>query len=112
MNEKITVEIDSKSVRRVNSPLFWIVSLLPGISIIFAPLYLYQCGKGEYPEASWWLVPSCFAMIYLVPLFYMTLASEVIDCIYRQTATPQTRKLPRIMGAFGRLIGRLGGRRR
>ena len=107
MNETIAVEINVKWVRRVKSPLFWIVSALTGVSLTFASLWLYWCGQGKFPEASWWLVPSCFAVIYLVPLFYIKLAGEVIACICRQTATPQARKLPRIMGAAGRLIGRL-----
>jgi hypothetical protein len=114
MNEKITIEIDRKWVRRVKSPWYWLVAALTGVSVSFAPLFLYQCGKGEYPysEISWWLAPSCFAVIYLVPSFYFWLANEVIADINRQTAPPKTRQLPRIMGAVGRLIGRVRRNRR
>ena len=118
MKEKIMVQLDGKWVRRVKSPLFWGVSALTGVSSTFAPLFLYWCGKGEFPEHSWWLVPVCFSVIYLVPLFYIRLAGEVIASIYRQTAAPRrASNLPKIMGAVGRFIGRFirhapGGRGR
>ena len=110
MNEKITIELDSKWARRVKSPLYWIVCALTGVSFVAAPRYLYQCGQGKFEEDSWWLVPVCFAVIYLVALFYISLAGEVIASIYRQTTAPRAPKLPKIMGAVGRFIRHARGK--
>ena len=37
--EKETIEIDSKWVKIVRSPLYWVVAALQGVSITFAPLF-------------------------------------------------------------------------
>jgi hypothetical protein len=77
--DKVTIQIDSKWVRIVRSPLFWVVGALQGVSLTFAPLFLYWSGKGRFfPEAEWIIVPSCFAVIFLVGLFYLRLGGEVI----------------------------------
>jgi len=39
--DKVTIEINSKWVRIVRSPLYWIVAALQGLSVSFAPLFLY-----------------------------------------------------------------------
>jgi hypothetical protein len=76
---KVTIEIDSKWVKIVRSPLYWIVAALQGVSVSFAPLFLYWSGKGSFFHGSEWIVvPSCFALILLVGLFYMLLGSAVI----------------------------------
>jgi len=46
--ETVTIEIDSKWVKLVRSPLYWIVAALQGVSITFAPLFLYWSGKGIF----------------------------------------------------------------
>ena len=77
--DKVKIELDRKWVRRVRSPMIWIVSSLTGVSISFAPWFLYLSGAGRFhPEASWAIVPLCFAVIYLVPLFYFRLGAEVV----------------------------------
>jgi len=43
-----TIEIDSKWVKIVHSPVYWIVMTLQGVSITFAPLFLYWGGKGIF----------------------------------------------------------------
>jgi hypothetical protein len=84
---KVMIEVDSKWVKVVRSPLYWIVAALQGVSISFAPLFLYFAGKGMFPHAFGWIVvPMCFAMIWLVGLFYLWLGGEVIS---------ELRKLPR-----------------
>ena len=75
----MTIEIDSKWVKIVHSPLYWIVAALQGVSITFAPLFLYWTGKGQFYRGSeWMVVPSCFAVILLVGFFYMRLGRAVI----------------------------------
>ena len=45
MSDKVVVEIDAKWVRRINSPWYWPVSALTGVSITFAPMLLYWYGQ-------------------------------------------------------------------
>jgi hypothetical protein len=76
---KVSIEIDSRWVRIVRSPLYWVVATLQGVSVSFAPLFLYWSGKGMFPSRQQWIVvPACFATIYLVGLFYMGLGGVVI----------------------------------
>ena len=76
---KVTIEIDSKWVKIVQSPLYWIIAALQGVSLSFAPLFLYWSGKGMFHHATEWIiVPSCFAVILLVGFFYILLGSAVI----------------------------------
>ena len=77
--DKVTIELDSKWVKIVHSPLYWIVAALQGVSITFAPLFLYWSGKGMfYNRSEWLIVPSCFAVILFVGFFYILLGGAVI----------------------------------
>ena len=77
--EKITIELDGKWRKIARSPLYFIVAAFQGVAITFAPLFLYWCGKGGYFTGYEWLVvPCCFAIILLVPLFYYRLGGAVI----------------------------------
>ena len=76
---KVTIELDSKWVKIVRSPLYWVVAALQGAAISFAPLFLYWSGKGFFPPGeNRFLVPLCFATIFFVGMFYMVLGSGVI----------------------------------
>ena len=76
---KVTIEVNSKWVKIVRSPLYWIVVTLQGVSITIAPLFLYWSGKGFFPPGEKQLVvPLCFAAIFFVGMFYMLLGSQVI----------------------------------
>jgi hypothetical protein len=75
----VTVQLDSKWIKIVRSPLYWIVATLQGVSVSFAPLFLYWSGKRDFFRGSEWIiVPVCFSVILLVGLFYMRLGAEVI----------------------------------
>ena len=75
----VTIEIDAKWQRIVRSPLYWIVAALQGVSISFAPLFLYWSGRGMFHHGwDWIIVPSSFVVIYVVGLFYMRLGGAVI----------------------------------
>jgi hypothetical protein len=77
--EKVTIQVDAKWVKIVHSPVYWIVATLQGLSISFAPLFLYWSGKRQfYPGWEWIIVPSCFAVILTVGLFYLWLGNAVI----------------------------------
>lgn len=83
--DRVTIEIDSRWVKIVRSPLYWIVATLQGVSITFAPLFLYWSGKGKLPFGSEWvIVPSCFAAILLVGLFYLRLGNAVVGELRKQ----------------------------
>lgn len=75
---KVTVEIDQKWATMARSPIHFIVAGLTGVSVTFAPLFLYWSGKGKfYPGYEGVIVPLCFAVIYFVPGFYFRLGSVV-----------------------------------
>jgi hypothetical protein len=75
---KVTVELDSAWAKIAQSPIYMVVSALTGVSITFAPLFLYWSGKGKFfPGYEWIIVPLCFATIYFVCLFYILLGSAV-----------------------------------
>jgi hypothetical protein len=84
--DKVTIEIDSRWVKIAHSPLYWIVAALQGVSITFAPLFLYWSGEGWFYHG--WeriIVPSCFAAIVLVGLFYFWLGGVVIGELRKKT---------------------------
>lgn len=77
--DKVTIEIDSKWVKIAHSPVYWIVAALQGLSVSFAPLFLYWSGKGMFDhESERLIVPSCFAVIFFVGFFYILLGAAVI----------------------------------
>jgi hypothetical protein len=76
----VTVEIDSRLVRFVRSRAFTVVAGLQGVCVSFAPLFLYWSGQGKfYRGYEWFVVPSCFAVICLVPLVYFRLGGPVAN---------------------------------
>jgi len=75
---KVTVDVSPTWVKIARSPIYLIVSSLTGVSVSFAPLFLYWSGKGKfYPGYEWIVVPLCFAVICVVPLFYFRLGNVV-----------------------------------
>ena len=84
--DNVNVVINSKWVKRINSPLYTIVQALTGISVSFAPLFLYFAGEWGLIGLSKWLIfIVCYGIIFLVSAFYMGLAFSVIKPI-RKTA--------------------------
>ena len=76
---QVTVEISQGWVKIARSPIYVVVSALTGVSVSFAPLFLYWTGKGKFfPGYEWLVVPLCFAMIFFVPLFYFRFVSVVV----------------------------------
>lgn len=52
--EKITVELDAKWIGRINSPFFYIIPALTGVSITFAPVFLSSwAGRMSPPGIPW-----------------------------------------------------------
>jgi ABC-type transport system involved in multi-copper enzyme maturation permease subunit len=77
--DKVTIELNSKWLRIVRSPLIWVIWTFQGVSITMAPLFLYWSGSGKlFPSLNWLVVPLCFALIFLIPAFYIWLGAEVI----------------------------------
>ena len=75
----VTVEIDSRLVRFVRSPVFAVVASLQGVCVSFAPAFLYWSGRGKFFHGhERFIVPACFAVIFLVPLVYFRLAGAVV----------------------------------
>jgi hypothetical protein len=86
----VTVKVDARWRKRVKSPLIiGPIGALTGVSLTFAPLYLFWCGQAEeFGIAEWIAVPLCFLIIYIVPGFYMKLASEVIAELLKSETPP------------------------
>ena len=77
--DKVSIEIDSRWIKVARSPVYLIIASLQGISVSFAPLFLYWSGRGNYFNGLEWLVvPLCFAVIIIVSLFYFLLGGSVI----------------------------------
>lgn len=77
--DKVTIELNARWVKIIRSPVYFIVSALQGVSISFAPLFLYWCGQGKFALAPRQIVvPLCFGIIFGVPMFYMLLGGAVI----------------------------------
>ncbi len=74
----VNIAIDSRWVKIIRSPVYKVVAGLTGVSVTFAPAFLYWSGKGKFfPGYEWLVVPACFAVIYLVPAFYFLLGTMV-----------------------------------
>ena len=83
----ISIEIDSKWVRRARSPLFRVVAALQGVAMTTAPLFLFGAANGRYGRYDYLVAGACLATIYLVGWFYMRLGSEVIGQLRNGTST-------------------------
>ena len=82
----VTIEVDSKWVARINSPLFIIVQALTGVSVSFAPLFLYWAGSwGLTGPEKWITIVVSYALIVIVPGSYMWFASPIIRQLRKQT---------------------------
>ena len=88
----VTVKVDAKWQRRVKSPfIFGPIAALTGVSLTFAPLFLLWCGQVQnFGIFEWIAVPLCLLMIYIVPGFYMRLASEVIAELLKSETLPKS----------------------
>jgi hypothetical protein len=77
-SQRITIDVNAKWAWFVRSPLYVIVSALTGVSVTFAPLFLYWSGEGTFfPGHERVIVRVCFAVIYLVPSFYLIVGQAV-----------------------------------
>jgi len=86
--DKVTIELDAKWVRQVNSPYMHIVWAFQGVAITFAPLFLFWAGTGNFFSGyKLVVVPLCFAAVYLIPRFYYRLGAAVITELRKQSIT-------------------------
>ena len=74
----VTVNVDDRLVRLVRSRLFGVVAALQGVSITFAPAFLYWSGQRKFLRYEWLVVPLCFAMIFLIPLVFFRLGNAIV----------------------------------
>jgi hypothetical protein len=82
--ESVTIQIGATWASIARSPVYWIIAALQGVSVTFAPLFLYWSGRGGYSLGyEWVVVPVCLAVMYLVPLFHFQFSNRVIEELRR-----------------------------
>lgn len=69
------VEIPDWWVRRINSPLYWVVAACSGISVSFCPYHIYEAGRDGMPLYHPWALAN-YAVIWLVVGFYSQIAFQ------------------------------------
>lgn len=79
MNKRpVTVEYSSRWLRLVGTSwVYYPVTALTGVSVTFAPLFLYQLGRADAALGDW-RVLLCFLQVVLVPLVYFRLGAPVL----------------------------------
>ncbi len=81
--KKTVIEIDESWVKRINSPLGKLAQALTGVSVSFAPLFLYFYAKGMQPLGPAWIgIPVCAFSILLAGFFNGKLSQYVIAQLY------------------------------
>jgi len=81
----VTIEINPKLVKIVRSPIYFLATGLMGVSVTFAPLFLYWSGQGKFlPDFEWIIVPLCFAVIFFVSVFFSALGQIVAEALRRR----------------------------
>jgi hypothetical protein len=98
----ITIDVDSRLVRIVRSPAFSVVASLRGVCVSFAPAFLYWSGQGKFFHGyERFIVPACFAVIFLVPLVYFRLGNAVIkELKNRERQAPTVRQSPPVVNGL------------
>jgi hypothetical protein len=68
------------------------VSALTGVSVTFAPYFLYLSGQGKFFHGyERFIVPLCFAVIYVVGFVYIRLGSAIVKELRKnKTAVPDS----------------------
>ena len=96
----VSVVIPAKWVRRARSPWVWVIASLTGVSVTFAPMALYFMGRAKAGVLNpfLWI---CVATVYLVPFFYMGLASVVLGQLWREPGGKPGSAMPKMRLRFG-----------
>ena len=76
---KVTIQLDSSWVKVVHSTKFKVVMALQGVSVTFAPLFLFWSGNDRFLDGfRWVLAIACFVIIIFVGSFNMRLGAAVL----------------------------------
>jgi len=91
--DKVPVQIDSKWVGKVRSSKYKVVATLTGVSVTFAPFFLFASGFAigkttGLPRFGWVLVALlCYAIIQYVGSFYIRLGGAVVRELMMHSST-------------------------
>jgi hypothetical protein len=78
--ESIVVSIDSKWVRIVRSPAYFIVSALSGVAVTFFPMYMYRFGR-EGADYTDWRVIACWLTTMVICGIHFRLSAPVVQAL-------------------------------
>lgn len=80
MNTSVQVHVDASWVRLAQSPFGRFVQAFSGVSITFAPLFLYSYGHGGEPLGPAWLgVTVCWLVILGSGFFHIGFAQHILS---------------------------------
>jgi len=83
----VTLNVNPIWVRMARSPIYFIAVALMGVSLTFAPLFLYWSGQSAFfPGFEWLIVPLCFIVIYCVPGFFLVFGVATVESLRRAPA--------------------------
>jgi hypothetical protein len=87
----VTLELNDRWVKMVRSPVYFVATALMGVSVSFAPLFLYWSAQGKFfPGFEWIIVPVCFAVIYCVPGFFFVFGQAAAESLRQQPTQGET----------------------
>jgi hypothetical protein len=84
MAEKVPVEIDSRWIRLVRSPAYYVIAAFTGISASFAPLILVWAVDGKFDAIPLWLgllMGATIALAYGTLFFHLSLSCATMKAI-------------------------------
>lgn len=77
--DEVTIKIDRRWAQLARSPVASIATTFSGMSVSFAPLFLYFYGQGMAPIGPSWLgIPLCWLIILGCGFFHIKLTQHVM----------------------------------
>lgn len=90
-SREVAIKISQEWARRCRSPLANVAIALSGVSVSFAPAFLYAYGRGYAPLGPGTIgIPLCWLMILIPGIFFLRLGHHVLDWVRHADDDPDT----------------------